>query len=104
MMSEARGALFSAVDLTEVLAKVDDRGMPVADVRRLIDRLELEIVPFDKHQAEVAAKFRAPTRGKDVSLADRACIGLTSDRGGHVLTADTQWSELDLGIDIRQIR
>src|SRR5947209_8751869 len=42
-----RGAAISAVNLSEVAAKLTDHGMPEADLHAALDVLPLEVVPFD---------------------------------------------------------
>lgn len=95
----ARGASFSAVNLAETLAKVSDHGVNVDDALSLIDDLRLEIVPFDRQQAAVAASLRPPTRYLNVSQADRACLALAMVRRLPVLTGDRDWSTLAIGVE-----
>lgn len=99
-----RGALFSAVNLSETLAKASDRGIAANEVSALVRNLEICIVAFDEEQANAAAEFRSATRFDNVSLADRVCLGLAKVRDLPILTADSKWTELELGLDIRLIR
>lgn len=100
----ARGALISAVNMTEVLekfsAKPDDSEAASAAVRRL----EITVEPFDSRQARIAAELKPGFVGKDISLADRACMALALDRKAAVVTADRAWVDLDVDLDIRLIR
>ena len=98
------GALLSAVNLSETLAKASDFGIPPAAVANLIGRLEISVVAFDEQQAIAAASFRPITRFHRVSLGDRACLGLAKVRNVPIVTADSKWAELDLDLDIRMIR
>ena len=97
-------ALLSSVNLGEVVTKLTERGVPRSEVRDMIDRLECEVVPFDRTQALAAGFLHAATGRKGLSLGDRACVGLGLARELPVYTADRPWAELDLGIDIRLIR
>ncbi len=98
------GALFSAVNFSETLAKMSDRGIDVAACKALLDDLGLVVTPFDEQQAILAASLRLRTRYDDVSLADRICLALALQKNLPLLTADTKWSTLGLAIEIRQIR
>jgi ribonuclease VapC len=104
VIAASRNALLSAVNLTEVLAKISDLSLNPAIVNQMIARLEFQVEPFDAHQAEVAAALRAATRHHQISLADRACLALATVRDLPVLTADRKWAELNLGIEVRLIR
>jgi len=44
------------------------------------------------------------TRSAGLSLADRACLALALRLGYGVLTADRQWSNLDIGLEVKLIR
>lgn len=102
-MAQARGALLSAVNLTEMLEKfARATGQPDA-AERLLRQLEIVTVPFDAAQAAVAAGLKERV-GRNVSLADRACLALGIFRSAQVLTADRVWAEYDIGLDIRLIR
>jgi PIN domain nuclease of toxin-antitoxin system len=94
----------SAVNFSETLAKMNDRGIDVASCKALLDDLGLVVTPFDEQQAILAASLRLRTRYDDVSLADRICLALALQRNLPLLTADTKWSTLGLAIEIRQIR
>lgn len=96
----------SAVNFSETLAKAGDKGVDAALVSHMIERMEIVVIPFDSAHAVAAAALRPSTRHKGVSFADRACIALGKLRELPVLTGDTKWSslDLDLDIDIRQIR
>lgn len=98
------GAAISAVNQSEVLRKLVDMGLPMADAQEQFDRCNLDVVPFDGTQAIEAARLRPPTRQFGFSFADRACLALCKLKSLPVYTADKDWSKLDLGISIRQIR
>jgi len=102
----ARGetGLISAVNYSETLAKLAERGFDDALGQRVLDLLDLEIVPFDREQAMAAARLRANTRSLGLSFADRACLALAKTRSVSALTADRQWRELHPDIGIVLIR
>jgi PIN domain nuclease of toxin-antitoxin system len=100
------GAVMSAVNLSEFLAKCSDRGVPDNLARTHLTRLGIQTKPFDEEQGLIAAALRAPTRHENASFADRACLALAQSLALPVYTADKAWSSLSdaLALDIRQIR
>lgn len=66
----------TAVNLSEVLAKLCERGMPLEDAGASVDDLRVDIVDFDKELAVLAASLRGRTRPIGASLGDRACLAL----------------------------
>lgn len=93
------GAAMSAVNLSEVVAKLAERGVPEREIRTALDGLGLEIYPFDRELAYLAGQLRARTRGRGLSLGDRACLALGLQLDASALTDDRSWS--GLGIDVR---
>lgn len=105
LVSDAgRDAVVSAVNMSETIAKLIDKGSGVDTVIGALNELGFMVAPFDIPRAEQAAALRAPTRGKSISFADRACLALAIETSLPVLTADRAWSGLGLGADIRPIR
>lgn len=98
------GAMVSAVNYSEVVAKLVDRGMPADEIVPLMADLDVELVPVDRAQAEAAGLLRAATRARGLSLGDRACLALALGRGGVALTADRAWADLDAGVAIELVR
>lgn len=96
--------LISAVNLSEVVARLLDLGMPVADIRRAIDPLDLEVVPFDAVQAWTAGLLRPVTKAARLSLGDRACLALGRRMKLPVLTADRAWKTQKVGAQVRLMR
>jgi len=74
------GAVIGAVNLAEVVAKLQERGVPDAEIDRNIAELDLPVIPFDAGQAMSAGKLRTRTRGLGLSLGDRACLALAMAR------------------------
>lgn len=94
----------SSVNLSEVVAKVAERGEQEAAIRARLDRLHLEHVDFDPPLAYDAGLLRPATRPRGLSLGDRACLALARRVGVPVITMDRAWAGLDVGVDIRVIR
>lgn len=98
------GAAISAVNLSEVVAKLVEGGMPGDAVRSSLEDLEIDVHPFDRESAYVSGALRTVTKHLGLSLGDRACIALGRQLKRPVLTADRNWRELKLGVEIRVIR
>jgi len=98
------GSVISAVNLSEVVAKLADAGMPEAEIRDALDPLGLEVADFDAEDAYRAGMLRPQTRGFGLSLGDRACLALARQANLPALTADQAWVELRIGVEIRALR
>lgn len=100
------GATISAVNLTEVLSKMLDKGTPKELIENSLFVLGLEVLAFDAKAATHTAWLRTRTRSLGLSLGDRACLALAQSLGAVVLTADRPWLTLatELGLDIRSVR
>jgi PIN domain nuclease of toxin-antitoxin system len=96
--------VISAVNLSEVIAKLCDAGMPEKAIHQALQTLGIEIVPFDEDQAYQAGLLRTSTQDLGISLGDRACLSLAKKLGIDALTADRAWTELSIGITIKVIR
>jgi ribonuclease VapC len=98
------GAVISAVNISEVVAKLSGTGMMEKVIHQVIDPLGLEIVPFDGEQAYRAGALRAATREAGISPGDRACLSLGKMLDREVLTADRSWTKFSMGVKVRTIR
>jgi PIN domain nuclease of toxin-antitoxin system len=97
-------AAISAVNLSEVVSKLSERGMPITAVRAALEGLGLDVRPFDAAMAYSAGSLRPATRGLGLSLGDRACLALGHSLGAPVLTTDRSWKKLKIGVKVRSIR
>ena len=98
------GAVMSAVNVTEVITRLIDRGASPEQARRELSRFGLAVRPFDESLALAAGSLRAATRDLGLSLGDRACLALAIRERARVVTADRAWAGLELGIDVQVIR
>lgn len=98
--------LVSAVNWSEVLAKLAESGQPEAAVLAAARALGPTIVPFDARQAELCGLLRQLTRPLGLSLGGRACLALARQQGAAAITADRPWLALaaPLELDIVCIR
>jgi ribonuclease VapC len=97
-------ALISAVNLSEVLARLPELGVPELEAAAATTRLSLRIIDFDEAQALLAAHLRPLTRHLGLSLGDRACLALAKTLGVPAVTADRAWGNLDIGVNVHLIR
>ncbi len=100
----AAGVAISTVNLTEIVSKLSELGRPEDEIRRVIDGLGLDVIPFDEEQAFRAGALRTATRSAGLSLGDRACLALAEQLGVPALTTDRSWQQVQLGIDIHLVR
>ena len=94
----------SAVNVTEVLTRLIDRGMTAHDAEAAFDALELAVSPFDDAAARACAALRPASRAFGLSIGDRACLALAQAQKLPALTADRAWAQLDYGVVIEQVR
>ena len=88
-----RGVM-SAVNLSEVVAKLTEHGMPAEAARTALDGLPIDVHPFDREAAHSAGELRSVTRSAGLSLGDRACLALAMRLGVTAVTADRAWASL----------
>ena len=96
----------SAVNLSEVAAKLCDHGVPSREAERILGKLGLRIEPFTEKLAFEAAGLRRATRPAGLSLGDRACLATARELSVSAVTADRAWAALSdaLEVDIELIR
>jgi ribonuclease VapC len=99
----AGSAGISAINWAEVWAVAHRQGVPDARVRG-VQGLGLRVVPLEGNVSELAAGLRFNLSGLTLSLADCCCLALGIEKGLPVYTADREWLDLELDVDIRLIR
>jgi len=97
-------AAISAVNLSEVAAKLAESGMPEEFIREALEGLTIDVHDFGRELAFQTAMLRPPTEHKGLSLADRACLALGQQLNLPVITADRVWKELDLEVEVMLVR
>jgi len=100
----ASGAIVSAVNLSEAVSKLTERGVTTSDIDATVRDADLAVVAFDALQARAAGLLRSVTRSIGASFADRACLALTAARDATAITTDRAWQRLDIGLKIELIR
>jgi len=97
-------ACISAVNLSEVMAKLTEGAAGVDGARTTLELLAIPVIDFDGIQALETGALRPRTRAFGLSLGDRACLALALRRGDSALTADRAWSELDIEVEVALLR
>lgn len=98
------GAAISAVNLSEVAAKLAERGVPIDDAEYRLSQYELNVLAFDQSLAYAAAGLRPLTRSLGLSFGDRACLATARHLGLPAITAEREWGQLQIGVTIETIR
>jgi ribonuclease VapC len=94
----------SVVNYSEVVARLSERGAPPEVIDAQISVLDLRIAGFEQETARAAGLLREATKEYGLSFADRACLATAQRLGLPVVTADRDWSKLDIGISVELIR
>ena len=102
--SRLADARVSAVNLSEVVAKLQERGAPDAVIEESLAELDLLVIPFDAAQGVAAGRLRGATRKAGLSLGDRACLALAMSCDAVAVTTDRGWEALELPVEIELAR
>ncbi|MGH8897952.1 MAG: type II toxin-antitoxin system VapC family toxin [Egibacteraceae bacterium] len=95
----------SAVNWSEILQKVAQRGRDPRQTGALLRALGLVIVPVTQEDAEEAAATLWPQANPaGLSLADRCCLALARRLDATILTADKAWADLTIDLAITLVR
>jgi PIN domain nuclease of toxin-antitoxin system len=97
-------AAISIVNLSEVVSKMIDIGIPPPDAWTEAADLVPTVVDFSRELGHRTALMRPATRERGLSFGDRACLALAAQLGKPALTADHAWQDLAIAIEIRLIR
>ncbi len=97
-------AVMSAVNLSEVVAKLADLDRGEAEIQEALDHLGFDVIDLGESGAYESGMLRPETRGAGLSLGDRACLALARRLAAPAMTADRSWADLELGIVVTVIR
>jgi PIN domain nuclease of toxin-antitoxin system len=96
--------IVGSVNLSEVVAKLADAGMPEEAIRSALSELSLDVRRLDEEQALRAGMLRPATRALGLSLGDRCCLALGAALGLPVLTTDRRWGDVEVEVGVRVAR
>lgn len=91
----------SSVTLSEVVAKLQERGVPSDLIATSLSELGLDVVPFDEEQARYAGLLRRETRSAGLSLGDRCCFAAAAAIKAIAVTSDRDWLKLADQLDVK---
>lgn len=94
----------STVNLSEVVAKLQEGGVPDDVITSSLAELSFDVVAFDQSQAVRAGLLRAVTRVIGLSLGDRACLSAAESCNAVAVTTDRAWGKLELDIAVEVLR
>jgi PIN domain nuclease of toxin-antitoxin system len=97
-------SLVSAVNFSEVIAKLIERGARPDDAEEIALGLPYTIIGFDADEGVAAARLISRTRSLGLSFGDRACLALAESTGLPALTADRSWQSVQSEIKVTLIR
>lgn len=103
----SRGGVISAVNVCEVVARLERAGFTDQRVTASIEAFDLLVLPLDRQAAHAVGRLEAATRAHGLSLADRACLHAGQVTGLPILTADRSWGDLplaSLGVRVELLR
>lgn len=94
----------SSVNLAEIITV-----LTLSDIKKdwIDSRLKSvfgNILEFTPEHAQLAGSLVAMTKKHGLSLGDRACLATGITMKAKVLTTDTAWKNLDIGVEIILIR
>jgi len=84
----------SRVNVIEILTKLVEKGLSVAEAKEAFDHLDLPIIEIDENQSLKAAELRPLTKHLGLSLGDRCCLALAILENLPAVTADKNWANL----------
>ena len=94
----------STVNLAEVVTGLINHGGDPDRAVQTAAQLPVDPVAVDRGIALAAGRLRADTARYGLSLGDRICLCLARKLELPVVTCDTMWREIDIGVDIRVLR
>lgn len=104
VLKHLANALICTVNLAEVYSKAVEKRIGLEATRQTIGNFSMKLIPFDEELAFVAGGLREPTRSLGLSLGDRACLAAGITQRLPVLTAEKEWKNAGLDVEVVQIR
>jgi PIN domain nuclease of toxin-antitoxin system len=92
----------SSVNWCEILTRMQREKLAISGERLSAVLTGVELVPFGRTEAEVAAAYAYVSRA--LSLGDRACLALAKSKQAIAWTTERLWSKCNLDIPVELIR
>lgn len=96
--------VISSVNLSEVVAKLAERGLDEGEIRSVLAAVEVPVVGFSEDISWLAGLLRPKTRAHGLSFGDRACLATGAFLARPVITADRAWLDLELPVEVICVR
>jgi ribonuclease VapC len=95
----------NAVNLTETIHKLVQKGSPHRLVERKLQGLQLNVIAWSESLAYHSAEFANLGKSHGFSLGDRACLALAKQLHATAVTADQVWRQVPgLGVAVLMFR
>jgi PIN domain nuclease of toxin-antitoxin system len=104
VMTALQDALILTVNYAEVISKLVERGLSYEQADAALQRMAVPVVDFDLALARRTGALRSATKGRGLSLADRACLALGEREQLPILTGDRRWQGAVPHIQVQLIR
>jgi PIN domain nuclease of toxin-antitoxin system len=100
-----KDAIISSVNIAEVYKYcLETQNLTDDEAKNLIKLLDIKIIDFNNEQALLTATLVSKTKKYGLSLGDRACIALAMLGENSIMTCDTIWKQVDVGIEFIMAR
>jgi ribonuclease VapC len=90
----------NAVNLTETIHKLVQKGSDNRLVERMLQGLQLNVIAWSESLAYRSAEFALYEKSHGLSLGDRACLALAKQLRATAVTADRAWRQVP-GLGVR---
>lgn len=97
-------SVIGATNLGEVVSKLRERGLTLAEVQEVLGGLHLDVRPLSAAQAMTIGDLRPATRPLGLSLGDRACLALAIELGAELYTTDAALARAEVSIAVTNVR
>ncbi|MGN5376514.1 type II toxin-antitoxin system VapC family toxin [Sphingomonas hankookensis] len=97
-------SVIGATNLGEVVSKLRERGLALAEVQEALGGLHLDVRPLSASQAMTIGDLRPSTRALGLSLGDRACLALAIELGAELYTTDAALARAEVAITVTNVR
>jgi PIN domain nuclease of toxin-antitoxin system len=100
-----KDAIISSVNIAEVYKYcIEVQNLTEDETKDLIKLLDIKIIDFSNEQALITATLVSKTKKYGLSLGDRACIALAMLGKHSIITCDSIWQKVDVGIEFIMAR
>lgn len=93
-------SVMHAINVSEVVAVLLRNGMRISIAEKIIQNNISEILNSNIEEAILAAKIRVENKEHGISTGDSFCLAAAKLNNYPVITTDTAWTRLNIGIEI----